>query len=433
MARYLNQWVKFSAISGPLVLGALLLVLTVLALAKPQLASASIVAVVQTSILQAPVNNQATSTRITVTAEAADNSTVDVQAAEETARVREMLDRMMQAVQTLNYRGVFVYQYGDKLETMQVVHRASALGEQERLVSLDGQPMEVVRNNDAVMCFLPQLDGTIMATAQPRNPFTVALPHNVDSVSQHYRLRYLGKSRVAGKQAEVVAIQAADEYRYGYKLWLDQTNSMLLKAQVDSRVDSRVGGQGGIKGTKSIEKIVFTQIEYPTEISQTELASQYAAQANVVDPMRSTSSIQSASANASVNANVEVASPVNVNNGTVYKTNRAERQKSLLGVEWQVAKLPNGFQLTQEKPHQFTSQTDTAEHRIYSDGVASISVFVTPHNDGKTAMEGRASLGALNVFGRVMHDYQITVIGDVPPAAVSYVADHVVLTKNDDS
>src|ERR1043165_1576367 len=80
-------------------------------------------------------------------------STTAAMAAEDSAV--EWLVKMGDAARSQNYQGILVYRDADVLETLQLVHRSADGQERERLVSLSGEPREIVRQNDQVTCLLP--------------------------------------------------------------------------------------------------------------------------------------------------------------------------------------------------------------------------------------------------------------------------------------
>jgi sigma-E factor negative regulatory protein RseB len=61
------------------------------------------------------------------------------------------------------------------------------------------------------------------------------------------------------------------------------------------------------------------------------------------------------------------------------------------------------------------------EHFVFSDGLATISVYVDP--DGEMPLRGAAQLGALHALGRSLGDYQITLVGEVPQRALEILAE----------
>lgn len=71
--------------------------------------------------------------------------------------------------------------------------------------------------------------------------------------------------------------------------------------------------------------------------------------------------------------------------------------------------LPAGFRLVAAKPRQ-----DARHHFVYSDGLASVSVYVEPVARGLEPITGGLRRGAINLYGHVADQRQIVVVGDVP-------------------
>jgi len=95
------------------------------------------------------------------------------------------LQKMGQALHELNYDGVFVYQHGDQLTAMRLIHGHDDLGEQERLVSLTGTSREVIRNNDQVTCILPDTRSVIVERKGQSKPgFPYLLPKQIKQINR---------------------------------------------------------------------------------------------------------------------------------------------------------------------------------------------------------------------------------------------------------
>jgi sigma-E factor negative regulatory protein RseB len=60
---------------------------------------------------------------------------------------------------------------------------------------------------------------------------------------------------------------------------------------------------------------------------------------------------------------------------------------------------------------------------VFSDGMAAISVFIEPGSQSRT--EGSMQQGALNIVGKRQGDYWITIVGEVPSAAIRQVANSI--------
>jgi sigma-E factor negative regulatory protein RseB len=88
---------------------------------------------------------------------------------------------------------------------------------------------------------------------------------------------------------------------------------------------------------------------------------------------------------------------------------------------WRVENVPEGFDLALRQP----APQPGSEHLIYSDGLASVSVYIEPLTR-PAAFSGASGRGAINLHGRVLDGHQITVLGDVPAATVERFAQGVV-------
>ena len=68
-------------------------------------------------------------------------------------------------------------------------------------------------------------------------------------------------------------------------------------------------------------------------------------------------------------------------------------------------------------------------HLMYSDGLASVSVFIEPGESSTHRLKGASSMGALNVYGKQANGVQITVMGEVPGATVAAIAESMERTQ----
>jgi sigma-E factor negative regulatory protein RseB len=62
---------------------------------------------------------------------------------------------------------------------------------------------------------------------------------------------------------------------------------------------------------------------------------------------------------------------------------------------------------------------------IFSDGLASISVFIEPMAKGTKPKVGHTTAGATNFYASVNEGHQVMVVGEVPEAAVTQFANSV--------
>jgi sigma-E factor negative regulatory protein RseB len=108
---------------------------------------------------------------------------------------------------------------------------------------------------------------------------------------------------------------------------------------------------------------------------------------------------------------------------------------------WKVGHLPKGFMLTKSIMRYLQSPTATDNklsapvsnesspellHMVYSDGLASVSVFIEKNQGEDKHLQGGAAMGAVNAFGNALDGYFATVVGEVPAITVKLMAESTV-------
>jgi sigma-E factor negative regulatory protein RseB len=260
----------------------------------------------------------------------------------------------------------------------------------ERLQSLDGSGREFVRNNDELTCYLPDQHTVLVEPRQVRGPFLGSLPRFGTDVDQFYLIESLPDSHVLGRPARVIAVNPKDQYRFGYRLWLDQKTAMPLKTQL-------CDAHGQV-----IEQILFARLDMPETISDIDLTP--AVRTEGMRWVRQGASEDSA--------------------GPTLSAYRA-------------SELPPGFRLTVSGTQTLGGATVPAAHLVYSDGLATVSVFVEaapPSNSGandstssppEPPMQGLARVGSGFAFSTVVQGHQVTAVGEVPAQTVESIAHSV--------
>jgi len=292
------------------------------------------------------------------------------------SNARQWLDSMSGALQALDYDGTFVYLHDGKLEAMRIVHQNSAGGEKERLIALTGSAREVLRDERVVTCIMPDNKSVMVGQSRPRQPFP-DVPEDLESLSDYYQLRDAGEDRIAGLMTRVIDITPRDKYRYGYRFWIDTSNFMLLKFELKD-----------VDGT-AIEQVMFTDLKVGERILPATL------EPSLTGDGYNWFRQESGGENPAVKP----------------------RQSS-----WTVALLPAGFNMTDSQRRRVRQGSEHAEHMVFSDGLATVSVYVEKMMADETAFTGLSSMGAMNAYGAVLDDHQVTVVGEVPAATVQSVA-----------
>ena len=290
---------------------------------------------------------------------------------------RDWLERMSRAVEELNYRGTFVHVLGGTAETLQIVHRNENGQSGERILSLDGAGSEFVRQGDRAQAIFPDRRIVLFETRSDSSPLVSALPSNTTEFSPHYELKLGDSARVAERAAQVLEIEPRDEFRYGYKLWLDQDTAMPLRSQL-------VGERGEV-----VEQILFTQIEIPADIPAADL-----------EPTIDTTGFTMLRAPASAPLAAEI--------------------------PWRAMDTPDGFRLSVATQSSIAGSDTPVGHLVYSDGLATVSVFIEASATQADMPDGFSTAGSTNAYSQTLGDRKVTAIGEVPRRTVRRIASSLV-------
>jgi sigma-E factor negative regulatory protein RseB len=193
-----------------------------------------------------------------------------------------------------------------------------------------------------------------------------------------YQITELQKTRVSGRDARVIAVTPKDQLRYGYRVWIDEATAMPLKTQLRD-------SQGLV-----LEQIVFTDLRLPVHIADGELEP-------AVDA-RNYRWVQ------------HVADPVDARG---------------VAVSWEASVLPPGFHMTVSARQVLHS--GPVEHLVFTDGLASVSVFVEIGRERRTEQvaDDAATIGSSSAYSTIVQGYRVTAVGEVPPDTVRAIAQSI--------
>ncbi|MFK8015105.1 MAG: MucB/RseB C-terminal domain-containing protein [Gammaproteobacteria bacterium] len=296
--------------------------------------------------------------------------------AAETAR--EWFDRMGKAVETLDYQGTMVHAHNNQLDTLEVVHQLRKGRVYERVTSLNGSGREVIRHGDDVRCTYTDRKQVLVDWGNEQSPLQSVLPAYDESLEKLYRFELRANAgRVAGRPVHEVNVRPLDAYRYGYRLRLDAETAMPLFCEL-------IGDDNQV-----IESVMFTEIDFAADVPD-----------DAFEPKLSTTNFEEVSAKSA--------------SGDVVDNQQAR---------WLASDVPEGFSLSLVTRH--GNDENGTEHLVYTDGVASISVFVERHRANVSVIEGIANIGAANAYGRRLDAHHVTVVGEVPTATVELIGKSV--------
>ncbi|PCJ83638.1 MAG: hypothetical protein COA54_15095 [Thiotrichaceae bacterium] len=297
----------------------------------------------------------------------------------------DMLQRMSDADYNQNYQGIFILRKSDKLSTFKVLHGNDEKGVWESLETLNGESRQVIRHNNKVVTIYPEQKLVTIRHSINNNSLYLHLPDNIKQLDHFYTIQRRDDDRIANHPTLVVDLLPKDQYRYGYRYWVDKNTGMLLRCDLLA-VDNTV-----------VEQMMFTSLKY----------------------------LKSSPAD----------SFAGLLKGAPYEQYKQqlldEREVNVLPsaqLKWGVNLLPKGFMLTQSTMrHSQPSSANSNEeagllHLVYSDGLASVSIFIEQNQGEDKHLQGASMMGAVNAYGNSVGDYFVTVVGEVPITTVRSMA-----------
>ncbi len=294
-----------------------------------------------------------------------------------------LLEKTAYAARELNYQGVFVYQNGRQTSSVQVTHMNNAGQEMTRNVVLDTgaqtSPREVYSQGNNIVILRPQNQKMVIEKRRGQNLFPAMLPTELQAIKASYTAQLGAMDTVAGREAQIIDLIPNDAFRYSYKIWADTEYGLLLKmALLDSK-------------KQTLEQIEFNQLS--TLNSQ---------DTNWFQPKIDVNKSY-------VTQDATVVNHVNSN--------------------WIVAELPVGYVKVDHRALVVPGKAAPVDQMIFSDGIASVSLFIEPLTKGMRPKMGHMLIGSTNICANVIGGYQITVVGEVPEATVMQIAKAVSFKK----
>lgn len=299
-----------------------------------------------------------------------------------------MLQKTAYAARELNYQGVFAYQNGKQTRSVQITHMNRDGQEMTRNLVLDTslqakQPREVFSQGNDILIVSPKNDANtstvVIEKRRGQNLFPAMLPTDLQALKTSYTTRVLATEMVAGRGTQVIELIANDAFRYSYKIWADAEFGLLLKMTL---LDSN---------KQTLEQIEFTQLSMLNSRDVNWFQPKIDVKKNYV---------------------TDVAAPINH-----------------VDTKWIVAELPIGYVKVDHVILNLPGKTAPVDQMIFSDGIASVSMFIEPISKTIRPKTGHMVIGSTNICANVTDGYQITVVGEVPAATVLQIAKAVTFKK----
>ncbi|HSW18152.1 MAG TPA: MucB/RseB C-terminal domain-containing protein [Ramlibacter sp.] len=279
--------------------------------------------------------------------------------------VTEWLARMQAAAGQHSYAGTFVVtSNAGALSSARVWHACQADKQVERVETLTGAPRSTFRRNDEVVTFMPDQRMVRIERREPA-PVFPNLPRVAETaISEHYAARQLGSDRVAGFDADVVLVAPKDQLRLGYRIWSEKKTGLIVKLQT-------LGTEGEV-----LEQAAFSELQLDTGLKPDKLA-------QMMTPPEG------------------------------WRVERMDTAKTTAAAEgWTLKAAVPGFAPVSCYRRRATSEATM--QWVFSDGLATVSLFVEPFDAQRHGREGIMAAGATQTLTRRIQDWWLTAVGEVP-------------------
>lgn len=261
------------------------------------------------------------------------------------------------------FDGTFVYFFEDKVQTIKVHREKNEDGKVvEEFVPMDSKQKKSSRVLDNQYCLLNNDWQYQFQSMSSSFPFRVNNYYR--DLQQYYHFSLSDIENIAGMPSIGLSIKSKDPYRYGYQLWFEPQTATLLKYKL---VDH--------KG-KVIEQYIFTDIS---------IRNKQELQSHSVLPTQSPSCQHQ-----------------------FQGLTKAFRESFFEN------KIPAGYEPVSFRKGYINESDRQAYQFQLSDGLSSVSIYIeAAEHLGKT-INGVLQLGPVNVAGKTIGQYQVTVIGAIP-------------------
>jgi len=283
--------------------------------------------------------------------------------------VTEWLARVHAAPRQHNYIGTMVVSSNEgAMSSARIWHACTAQQQVERVDALTGPARSSLRHDNQVLTLWPEQKLVRIEQHDALGRFPDLLRSAGSAIAEFYAVRPAGSDRVAGFDADVVQLVPRDALRFGYRVWTERKTGLVLKLQT-------LALEGGV-----MEQAAFSELQLDV-------------------PLRPEKLIQAMSPPAG------------------WRVERSEPLKTTAAAEgWTLKPAVPGFQPVDCYRR---GAAEGSMQCVFSDGLATVSVFVDPlHRHGNARENVLSAAGATHTLARRQDDWWVTAVGEVPPIAL---------------
>lgn len=284
----------------------------------------------------------------------------------------DYLNAMTKAHRQLNYEQYYLFQESDEIESWRYRHAKKESQEYAQLLGLDGSREEFLLQGNLVGYF---------GNFQPFSLQTDKILDNLPAVIyadfnqlEGYSFLDMGKERIANKVARIIRIVPNDDFRYQYRLWIDEESKLLLKSELVDR------DRQTLEQFRVLLNVVDENLQ---DLAQP-------IQSLILPPM-------------------------------LPATARVSAEQ----LSWKPKWIPKGFKLQSVGQEQLPTG-EVVDSQLYSDGLFSFTLYLAK-NKGMVLNDRFWRDGKTSVYTQTIGDYDVIIIGDIPLISARHIVQDISL------
>ena len=294
----------------------------------------------------------------------------------------EWLTRLHEASRQRAYQGTLVVSAGPNMSASRIWHVCDGAQQMERVETLTGAPRTTIRRNNDVIIFAPDTKTAWVEKRESLGLFPELLQASSNTIPDHYGVRELGVDRVAGHLADRLEVVPRDTLRFGYRIWAEQKTGLVVKMQT-------LGVQGAV-----LEQVAFSELQLNAPVRMEALKRQ-------------------------------------MGDTRGYEVHKPTMKKTTPEAEgWRLKETIPGFASMSCHTRGTPGGAEPAAMQwVFSDGLASVSLFVEAFDPQRHGTEKSAVVGATHSFAQRLDGHWVTALGEVPTATLRRFAEALERTR----
>lgn len=284
---------------------------------------------------------------------------------------KQILEKMAQSVNSLNYEIAFVQTSSTNMDSFRYRHIKRDNKTYAQLVTLDGEQQEIIQRDNLVSYFQLGSRAFTLNSGSIVDALPSVIRSNFDKLSEHYDFIMMGENRVAGRFTDTIRIVPKDDFRYQYVVFIDEENGLLLRSDMLDR-EGKLLDQFRVV-TLYIDDRLKGLTDYLNKVSMPPLLN--------------------------------------------------ETPNSVSSLSWKADWLPSGF--TKIRHSQDLFESEIIDSALFSDGLFTFTLYVTKAENPQPKQDQTWKQGEYTLYSEVIGDKEITFIGQLPIATAKRIVQEV--------